>query len=357
VSAEPEEPDKRYDALLVSSFGGPEGPDDVMPFLRNVTRGRGVPDERLEAVAQHYQHFHGVSPINSINRRLLTALRTELSAHGIDLPVYWGNRNWKPYVADAVRQMRDDGVRQALVFATSATASYSACRQYRDDLAQAKAIAGTGAPRLVKLRHFFDHPGYIAANVDGVRAALEALPTGERDAARLVFSAHSIPVVMSVTSGPATNGLYAEQQHETARLVAEAIRGEGAEFDLVWQSRSGALQVPWLEPDVNDHLRSLAAAGHRAAVISPTGFVADHIEVLWDLDVEAARTAAEVGLHVTRAASAGTHPAFVAMIRELVQERLGEAEPRWLGRLGICGVDCPVGCCPAPRRQASHVAS
>jgi ferrochelatase len=343
-----------YDALLLLSFGGPEGPDDVMPFLRNVTRGRGIPEERLEAVADHYLHFRGVSPINAINRALIASLTTELSSHDIALPIYWGNRNWKPYVADAVRQMRDDGVRNALVFATSATSSYSGCRQYREDLAQAKAVAGDGAPRLVKLRHFFDHPGFVAANVDGVRAALATLPAAERPAARLVFTAHSIPVTMNATSGPEANGLYVAQQRETARLVAETIRGAGAEFDVVWQSRSGPPQVPWLEPDINDHLRSLAAEGVRAVVVSPTGFVSDHLEVLWDLDTEAAHTATELGLHFARAATAGTHPAFVACIRELVQERLSGAEPSSLGTLGLCGIDCPVGCCPSPagRRPA-----
>src|SRR4051794_4278975 len=210
-----------FDALLVLSFGGPEGPDDVMPFLRNVTRGRGVPDERLVEVAEHYAHFRGVSPINEQNRALIAALRTEFAQHGIELPIYWGNRNWRPYVADAVRQMRDDGVQHALVFATSATASYSGCRQYRDDLAQAQRMAGTGSPDLVKLRHFFDHPGFIAAHADGVRAALEGLPADVRSAARLVFTAHSIPTSMNDVSGPATNGLYLAQQRETARLVAE----------------------------------------------------------------------------------------------------------------------------------------
>jgi ferrochelatase len=341
-----------YDALLVLSFGGPEGPDDVMPFLRNVTRGRGIPEERLAEVAEHYAHFHGVSPINEQNRALIAALRIELAEHGIDLPIYWGNRNWKPYVADAVRQMRDDGVERALVFATSATASYSSCRQYRDDLAQARRMAGEGSPDLVKLRHFYDHPGYIAANADGVRAALDTLPAGIRGTARLVFTAHSIPVSMNDLSGPQANGLYAAQQRETARLVAEAVRGPGAEFDLVWQSRSGPPQVPWLEPDIEDHLTDLAARGVTAVVVAPSGFVSDHLEVRWDLDKAARDTAAALGLGYARAATAGAHPAFVAAVRELVEERLSGAEPRALGDLGMTGIDCPVGCCPAPRRGA-----
>jgi ferrochelatase len=340
-----------YDAVLLLSFGGPEGPDDVMPFLRNVTRGRGIPQERLAVVAEHYQHFHGVSPINAANRRLLAALSVEFRERGIDLPLYWGNRNWKPYAADAVRHMRDDGIQHALVFATSATASYSACRQYRGDLAQARAVAGDGAPELVKLRHFFDHPGFVAANADAVRAALESLPGPEREAARLVFTAHSIPVTMNDTSGPDADGLYAAQQYETARLVADSVRGSGAAFDLVWQSRSGPPEVPWLEPDVNDHLRALAAAGVRAVVVSPTGFVADHVEVVWDLDTEARQSAEELGLYFARAATAGTHPAFVTAIAQLAEERIRGTEPLASGSLGLCGIDCPLHCCPAPSRS------
>ena len=342
-----------YEALLLLSFGGPEGPDEVMPFLRNVTRGRGVPPERLEAVAEHYQHFGGVSPINEQNRALLAALRAEFDAHGIDLPLYWGNRNWKPYVADAVRHMRADGVRRALVFATSATGSYSACRQYRDDMAQARTFSGDGAPELVKLRHYFDHPGFVAANADGVRVALGALPAGMQDSAALVFTAHSIPVSMNDVSGPGAERLYERQQHETARLVAEAVGGAGAEFTFAWQSRSGPPSVPWLEPDINDRLRALATTGTRAVVVAPTGFVSDHLEVRWDLDVEAAHTAAELGLVFERAATAGEHPAFVAMIRELVEEQTAGAAPRALGTLGLCGVDCPATCCPAPVRVAA----
>jgi ferrochelatase len=341
-----------YDALLLLSFGGPEGPDDVLPFLRNVTRGRGVPDERLLAVAEHYQHFGGVSPINEQNRALLAALRADLTAHGLDLPVYWGNRNWAPYVADAVRQMRDDGVRRALVFATSATSSYSGCRQYRDDLAGAREAVGADAPELVKLRHFFDHPGFVAPLAESVRAALATLPGPVRDEARLVFTAHSIPVAMNDASGPDRDGLYEKQQRETARLVAEAVRGPSAGFDLVWQSRSGPPQVPWLEPDINDHLRDLAGRGVRAVVVTPSGFVSDHIEVRWDLDVEARETAAGLGLAYARAATAGTHPAFVAAVRELVLERVAGAEPRAAGRLGLCGIDCPDGCCVVARPQS-----
>ena len=325
-----------FDALLLLSFGGPEGPDDVLPFLRNVTRGRDVPDSRLATVAEHYRHFGGVSPINAQNRALLAAIEKDFAEHGIGLPLYWGNRNWHPFVADTVRQMRDDGVRRALVFTTSATGSYSSCRQYRENLASAQV---DGAPELMKLRHYFDHPGFIAASADGVRAALAEAPD-----ARLVFTAHSVPVAMNESSGP-TGGLYLAQQRETARLVAEQVRGPGAAFELVWQSRSGPPQVPWLEPDINDHLRSLAARGVRSVVVSPSGFVSDHLEVVWDLDTVARRTAADLGLGFRRAASAGTHPAFVAMVRELVQEEIAGAPRAMLSNLGLCGRDCPLGCC------------
>jgi ferrochelatase len=343
----------RYDALLLLSFGGPEAPADVLPFLRNVTSGRGVPDDRLAAVAEHYFHFGGASPINGQNRALLAALADDFHTAGIDLRLYWGNRNWHPFVADTVATMRDDGIRRALVFTTSATGSYSSCRQYRENLAQAQLEAGDGAPQLVKLRHYFDHPGFIEANADAVRAAISSLPAGERDDARLVFTAHSIPESMNRSAGP-DGGLYVAQQRETARLVAAAVRGPGTQFDLVWQSRSGPPSVAWLEPDVNAHLTALAADGVRAVVLSPSGFVSDHLEVAWDLDVEAREHAAELGLAFARAATAGTHPAFVAMIGELVLEQTQGKPARTLGRLGLCGIDCAPDCCPAPvRRPAS----
>jgi ferrochelatase len=332
-----------YDALLLLSFGGPEGPDDVLPFLENVVRGRGVPRERLLAVAEHYQHFGGVSPINDQNRALLAAIREV-----VDLPVYWGNRNWHPLVEDTVATMRDDGVRRALVFVTSALTSYSGCRQYQDDLARARAAVGAGAPELEKLRHYFNHPGFIEPAADGVRAALASLP--DPDAARLIFTAHSIPMSMEDRSGPGGH-LYTAQLREASRLVAESVRGEGAEFDLVWQSRSGPPSVPWLEPDINDHLTALYDAGTRAVVVSPIGFVSDHVEVLWDLDEEAAETAAKLGLGYARAATVGTDPRFVAMVGQLVAERRSGAPKLALGRMGPSHDTCPVGCCPAPVRR------
>ncbi len=334
-----------YDALLLLSFGGPEGPDDVMPFLRNVTRGRGVPDERLAVVAEHYLHFGGVSPINKQNRQLLAAIRADFAQHGLDLPVYWGNRNWQPYLIDTLREMSKDGVKRALAFATSAYTSYSSCRQYQDDIAAARAELGPEAPVVHKLRHFFNHPGFIEPAIDGVRTALATLP-GEP---RLVFTAHSIPVSMAEQSGPEGN-LYVAQLTEAARLVTEAVR-PGGSFDLVWQSRSGPPQVPWLEPDINDHLERLAGEGVESVVVAPIGFVSDHMEVRWDLDNEAAQTARRLGLAYARAATSGSDPRFVAMVRELVLERQTSGCPRRaLGSMGPSHDICPPDCCPAPRR-------
>jgi ferrochelatase len=331
-----------YDALVLQSFGGPEGPDDVLPFLRNVTRGRNVPPERLAEVAEHYQHFGGVSPINEQNRALLAAIRDDLAGHGVDLPVYWGNRNWRPYLGDTVRQMRDDGVRRALSFVTSAYGSYSACRQYYEDIDRARAEAGEGAPVIDKLRHYFNHPGFVEPHADGVRAALRTLGATAAPP-RLVFTAHSIPESMDASSGPAGR-LYSAQVTIASGLVAEQL-GAGA-FDVAWQSRSGPPQVPWLVPDVNDHLAALAEAGVTDVVVSPIGFVSDHLEVAWDLDEEAAATASKLGLGYARAGTPGTDPRFVAMVRELVLERLEQDAPRRaLGGVRPAPDRCPDGCC------------
>ena len=340
-----------YDAFLLVSFGGPEGPDDVLPFLRNVTRGRGVPEERLAEVAEHYRHFGGVSPINAQCRDLLAALAVEFGAAGVNLPLYWGNRNWHPMLTDTVAAMRDEGVRRAVAFVTSAYGSYSACRQYLDDIAAARAAVGPDAPEIDKLRHFHDHPGFVQAHADAVHAALETLPERAPARSRLVFTAHSIPTAMAAASGPG-GGRYTAQLRETAGLVAAAAAPE-LDWDLVWQSRSGAPHVPWLEPDVKDHLTALAAAGVTNVVVSPVGFVSDHLEVRWDLDHEAAETAQKLGMNFARAATPGTDPRFVAMIRELVVERLAadDAVPRrGLGTVPTWD-RCPVGCCPAPRRS------
>jgi ferrochelatase len=330
--------DLDYDALLVVSFGGPEGHDDVMPFLENVTRGRNIPLERLEEVAHHYDLFGGISPINRQNRELIAALEAELDSHGIELPVYYGNRNWHPFLADTLRDMRDDGVHRSLAFFTSAFSSYSSCRQYRENIYAAQAEAGTGAPDVLRLRAFYNHPGFVEANADRVRHALARLPEERRAGAHLAFTAHSIPAAM------AAQCRYEDQLVESSRLVAEAV-GAGR-HSVVYQSRSGSPHVPWLEPDVCDHLTELHAEGVTDVVVSPIGFVSDHMEVLFDLDVEAAELARELGLTMVRAGSAGTHPAFVAMIRELIEERLGTVtERRTVGRYGPSHDVCASGCC------------
>lgn len=338
-----------YDAFLLVSFGGPEQPDDVMPYLQNITRGRGVPPERLVEVAEHYQHFGGVSPINQQCRDLLAALRVDFAEHRLDLPLYWGNRNWKPMLADTLATMRDDGVRHAVAFVTSAYGGYSSCRQYQDDIESARAAVGLDAPRVDKLRHFSDHPGFVLPHADAVRAALATLNPARRETTRLVFTAHSVPVSMAARSGP-EGGRYIAQLEETARLVAAEVAA-GLPYDLVWQSRSGPPHVPWLEPDINDHLVALAEAGVTDVVLSPIGFVSDHLEVVWDLDTEAAATAKKLGLGFVRAGTPGTDPGFVAMVRELIRER---TSPDTVSRLRLGSLplwdDCPATCCPAPVR-------
>jgi protoporphyrin/coproporphyrin ferrochelatase len=320
-----------------------------MPFLRNVTRGRGVPEERLADVAEHYYHFGGVSPINQQCRDLLAAVGADFAAHDVALPTYWGNRNWRPMLADTVATMRDDGVTSALGFATSAYGGYSSCRQYWEDIAAARAKVGPGAPAITKLRQFHDHPGFVAPHADAVKSALATLDPARRASTRIVFTAHSIPVSMANTSGP-EGGRYTAQLLETAGLV-HAASAPDLSWDLVWQSRSGPPQVPWLEPDINDHLAALAASGTRSVVVSPIGFVSDHVEVLWDLDEEAAATAGKLGLDYARAATVGTDPRFVAMVGQLVAERTAGAPTLALGPMGPSHDVCPLGCCPAPRRR------
>ncbi|WP_330333113.1 ferrochelatase [Streptomyces sp. NBC_00536] len=362
-----------YDALLLLSFGGPEGPDDVVPFLENVTRGRGIPRERLKEVGKHYFGFGGVSPINGQNRELLDALRKDFAGHGLDLPVYWGNRNWAPYLNDVMHEMAADGRRRIAVLATSAYASYSGCRQYRENLADALAAVeaeGLERPRVDKLRHYFNHPGFVQPMIDGVLAALESLPEEARAGAHLAFTTHSIPDSAADSSGPAEDhtengegGAYVKQHLDVARVIADAVRAQtGVErpWRLVYQSRSGAPHTPWLEPDICDHLEALHAAGAPAAVMVPVGFVSDHMEVLYDLDTEATAKAAELGLPVARSATVGADPRFAAAVRELVLERAagerGEAVERCaLGLLGPSHDLCAVGCCPArsPRPAAA----
>ena len=326
-----------YDAVLFVSFGGPEGMDDVVPFLENVTRGRNVPRERLLEVAHHYERFGGVSPINEQNRALIAALQAELRAKGPDLPVYFGNRNWHPFVTDTVRRMRDDGVRRAVVFVTSAFSCYSGCRQYREDIVRAQE-AVEGAPEFDKLRVYFNHPGFIEPNVENLRAALERIPEERRAGAPVAFTAHSLPLGMAKASD------YVAQLEEACRLVAEGAGWK--RYALVYQSRSGPPQMPWLEPDILDHMERLAESGVTDLVILPIGFISDHLEVLFDLDVEAAEKAEELGMNMVRAATVDTAPAFVSMIRELIIERMTvKPERRALGRLGPNHDICPVDCC------------
>ncbi|GAA4882123.1 ferrochelatase [Saccharopolyspora cebuensis] len=338
-----------FDALLYLSFGGPEGPEEVRPFLENVTRGRGVPPERLDEVAEHYLHFGGVSPINRLNRDIMAELERQLAAQGRELPLYFGNRNWHPMVEDTVGRMAEDGVRRALVFATSAWGGYSGCKQYHEDIARARAAVGEGAPELVKLRQFFDHPLFVEANADAIRRATEQLPAELREQARLVFTAHSIPERADEQPGPdGRPHWYSRQVAEAARLVAEQLGAQG--HDVVWQSRSGPPEVPWLEPDIVDHIEALHAKGVPAVVVSPIGFVSDHLEVIWDLDNEAKEKAEELGVGFARAATVGTDPRYPELIAELVSEHLDEAAPRKLSLLPAAGCSpngepCAPGCC------------
>ena len=309
-----------YDAILLVSFGGPEKRDDVMPFLENVTRGRSVPRERLLEVAEHYYRFDGVSPINAQNRALLAALRALLDSQGPALPLYWGNRNWQPLLTETVARMADDGIRRALAFVTSAFASYSSCRQYLEDIARARAEVGARAPVIDKLRLYWDHPGFIEPMVE-----------------------HTVPRSTADTSA------YVAQLEEASGLVAARLRSRHP-WALAFQSRSGPPSQPWLEPDIRDHLAALRARGVTEVVLVPIGFVSDHLEVQWDLDLEAAARARELGMRLTRAATVGTHPGFVAMIRELVRERTGDAPRLALGRGGPAPDVCAPGCCLAPAR-------
>jgi ferrochelatase len=329
-----------YDAVLLVSFGGPEAREEVLPFMEQVTAGRGIPRQRLEEVSQHYRLFDGRSPINDHNRVLRAVLEAALAARGLPLPVYWGNRNSPPWLDDEVGRMRDDGVERALCLVTSAYSSYSGCRQYREDLARARDAVGDGAPTLDKIRAFYNHPGFIEPQVDRVRAALDQLPDAARGGARIVFTTHSIPRTMSRHSD------YEAQHLEACRLVVERLPGRG--WDLVYNSRSGPPQVPWLVPDVNDHLADLAAAGCAGVVVVPIGFVSDHLEVVYDLDVEARATATALGLPFVRAATVGTDPRFVAGLVDLIRERVEDAAPQALGTRGANWDTCPLDCCRTP---------
>jgi ferrochelatase len=331
-------PGLSYDAIIVVSFGGPEGMDDVLPFLENVLKGRNVPRERLREVATHYELFGGVSPLNEQNRLLMSSLERELAVNGPRLPIYFGNRNWHPMLADTLRQMRDDGVKNALAFVTAAYSSYSSCRQYLENIAAAQKEVGEGVPRIEKLRAFYNHPLFIEANAEQIRKAIDTLPEQQRAPVHLAFTAHSIPITM------AQNCEYEGQLRETGRLISERLGVK--EWQLVFQSRSGPPTQPWLGPHVCDYLRELRVRGVDDVVIAPIGFICDHMEVIYDLDLEARQVCDEIGLNMRRAGTAGTHPSFVKMIRELIIERLDPSMPRrFMGGRGPGGDACFIDCC------------
>jgi ferrochelatase len=342
----------KYEAILVVSFGGPESPEDVIPFLENVLQGKNVPRERMLAVAEHYYHFGGKSPINQQTRDLITALENELAQHGPKLPVYWGNRNWHPLLAETLQQMKQDGVRRALAFVTSAYSSYSGCRQYRQDIVRAQNEIGPGAPEIDKLRAFFNHPGFVEATEDRLLDALRTVPANARDKVQIVYIAHSIPVSMANTCD------YVRQLEEVRKVVSARL--EVANDALVYQSRSGAPGEPWLEPDILDHLREVKARNLASQVVlAPISFISDHMEVLYDLDIEAQQLCDSLTLPMVRAKTVGVHPRFIAMIRELVLERTSAgAERRALGSLGPRQDVCAENCCPRPQRpvrpQTAH---
>lgn len=353
MSAEANPTNAPYDAVLVVSFGGPEGPDDVMPFLENVLRGKNVPRERMLEVSEHYQHFGGVSPINEQCRQLIAALEKELAEHGPQLPVYWGNRNWAPMLPDTLRQMKADGVERAIAFFTSTFSCYSGCRQYRENILAACEEVGEGAPRVDKLRMPYNHPGFIETNADSLRAALDQVPADRRAGAKVLFTAHSIPMSM------AENCKYERQLTEASRLTAEAIGN--ANWELVYQSRSGPPQQPWLEPDVCDRIEEIHKEGGLCdVVLLPIGFVSDHMEVLFDLDTEAKELCEKLGVNFVRAATIGTHPRAIRMIRELLEERIaterGESPDRpAVGQYPANHDVCPADCCTyTPRRPPAR---
>ena len=333
-----------YDAILVVSFGGPECPEDVIPFLENVLRGRNVPRERMLAVAEHYYHFDGKSPINQQTRELIAALESELAQHGPKIPVYWGNRNWHPMLAETLQQMKQDGIRRALAFVTSAYSSFSGCRQYREDIARRQNEVGAGAPQVDKLRAFFNHPGFIEATEERLRDALQEIPAEARQNTQIVYVAHSIPISMANTCD------YVLQLEEVRKLVSARL---GITNDaLVYQSRSGAPGQPWLEPDILDYLREVKARSLASSVVlAPVSFISDHMEVLYDLDIEASQLCDSLPLPMARAKTVGVHPKFIGMIRELIVERTDPGiERRALGSLGPRQDVCEENCCPAPQR-------
>jgi len=363
-----------YDAILLTSFGGPEAPEEVMPFLERVTAGRGVPRERLEEVSHHYMELGGVSPINAQNRALLAAMRELFPKRGINLPIYWGNRNSEPYFEDVLRTMHADGHRNVLAWVTSAYSSYSGCRQYRENLAAALEAAGLqGQMTVDKVRHYFDHPGFIEPMAVDLSSQLKEFRLSGLAASeiRILFATHSIPTAMGKSSGPesrrsefalvdAEGGAYAAQHIAAAKAVvsaAEVIHGESVPaWELVYQSRSGSPTVPWLEPDVNDAIVDLAEAGAKGIIVVPIGFVSDHVEVIWDLDNEARETAEGLGLKFARVQTAGIAPAFVEGLADLILERIENAPAKALSPLGPWPNFCAQNCCPNLRKDLPVIA-
>ena len=339
----------QYDAIIVVSFGGPDKPEDVLPFLENVVRGKRIPRERLMEVAEHYYHFGGKSPINEQNLALIDSLRAELKKSGPDLPIYYGNRNWHPFLADTLRQMKEDGVENALAFFTSGFSCYSGCRQYRENILEAQKEVGEGAPKVDLLRKFYNHPGFIEPMASLTRDEIAKLSTQAQSKNKLLFCAHSIPQVM------ADHCFYEKQLNESSRLIAERAGSE--DWELVYQSRSGPPSQPWLEPDICDRIEELKKEGYKAVTVIPVGFVSDHMEVLFDLDTEAVDKAAECGMEMARVPNIGTHPQFIAMIGELIRERMGlQEEKRALGSLGPSHDVCPANCCLYPRTRPAAAA-
>lgn len=340
---------RQYDAILFMSFGGPEKTEDVVPFLENVTRGRGIPKERLEEVGEHYFQFGGKSPINEQNLALIAALEEELAEHGHDIPVYFGNRNWHPMINDTMQQMKDDGIKRALAFFTSGFSSWSGCRQYRENIIAAQQFVGEGAPEIDKVRVFYNHPGFIYTMVDNIKVALEEWSADERDKVQIVFTAHSVPM------GQVRHSAYVEQLTDACNIIADLLKTEN--YTLVYQSRSGPPHVPWLEPDIVDYMGDINEKGIKDIVIVPIGFISDHMEVIFDLDTEAIQAAEELGMKMVRAATVGTAKPFVSMIRELIEERMtANPDRKALGERGANHDICPVDCClpgERPKRPAT----
>ncbi len=354
-----------YDALLVMSFGGPEGHDEVRPFLENVTRGRGIPPERLDEVGAHYHHFGGVSPLNSLNREIIANIETELKARGYDMPVYFGNRNWKPFGTEAAEQMAADGIKNALVLATSAWGGYSGCRQYHEDIqGMISHLEGIGAPAVnfTKLRQFYDHPRFVRTMAQYVADSYAKLPGELRDTARLVFTAHSIPLNARDEDGtPIDGSLYSRQVEESSALIAAQLGID--DYDVVWQSRSGSPHVPWLEPDIVDHAVELNEKKNaKALVVCPVGFISDHMEVIWDLDSELMDEARKRDMVVERVATVGPSREFSTMVVDLIEEIEMKRVIERLGKLPVRGSTrngqiCVPGCCEPKKRPVKAEAT